>query len=481
MSQLITDKVINQSGIKFGTSGARGLVTQFTSDVCAAFTLSFVASMTKQFDVNKIAIAIDNRPSSYSIAQACAFVLKKQNVEVVFYGVVPTPALAYVAQEQAIPAIMVTGSHIPFDRNGLKFYRPDGEITKEDEKVILNGHFEFDAFGTENTELTELITNDYAALEYIKRYVDLFDTLWLKGKRIGIYQHSSAGRDLYGKIFEAFGAEVISLERTEYFVPIDTEAVAEEDKTKAINWSKEHNLDAIFSTDGDGDRPLVADEHGHWLKGDTLGLLCAKALNIEALAIPVSCNTSVELSNKFKFVERTKIGSPYVIAEFNHLAKKYTSVAGFEANGGFLLGTDVIVNDKELKKLPTRDAVLPAIMLLQAASQSRISASVNKLPSRYTYSDRIQNFPTTKSQEIITKAKQAPENLLTQLGFTNVVINQVNVTDGLRLTLKNETIIHLRPSGNAPELRCYAEAESEQVAKETVIKVLKGIPLISDV
>jgi phosphomannomutase len=48
VSQLITDKVINQSGIKFGTSGARGLVTQFTPNVCAAFTLSFVASIKKK-------------------------------------------------------------------------------------------------------------------------------------------------------------------------------------------------------------------------------------------------------------------------------------------------------------------------------------------------------------------------------------------------------------------------------------------------
>jgi phosphomannomutase len=475
MNQLITDKVINQSGIKFGTSGARGLVTQFTPNVCAAFTLSFVASMKKKFDVNKIAIAIDNRPSSYSMAQACAFALKKQNIEVVFYGVVPTPALAYVAQEQAIPAIMVTGSHIPFDRNGLKFYRPDGEITKDDENIILNGHVEFDALWTVNTELTELITDDYAALEYIKRYVDLFDTLWLKGKRIGIYQHSSAGRDLYSKIFEAFGAEVISLERTEYFVPIDTEAVAEEDKTKAINWSKEHNLDAIFSTDGDGDRPLVADENGYWLKGDILGLLCAKALNIEALAVPVSCNTSIELSEQFKFVKRTRIGSPHVIAEFNNLANDYDSVAGFEANGGFLLGSDIEINGKGLKKLPTRDAVLPAIMLLYAGTVKGIVNLVDSLPKRFTYSNRIQNFATEKSQKIIKEGIKEPKALLNKLGFNDCDISSIDKTDGLRITLGNNTIIHIRPSGNAPELRSYVEAEGETLASSICTQVLMNI------
>ncbi|MCO7034808.1 phosphomannomutase, partial [Vibrio paracholerae] len=140
----------------------------------------------------------------------------------------------------------------------------------------------------------------------------LFEPELLKGKRIGIYEHSSAGRDIYQGLFQALGAEVISLERTDEFVPIDTEAVAELDKIKARAWSNEHNLDFIFSTDGDGDRPLVADENGEWLRGDILGLLCAKEMNVEALAIPVSCNTIIEASPEFKAVTKTKIGSPYV-------------------------------------------------------------------------------------------------------------------------------------------------------------------------
>ncbi|MDI5424987.1 hypothetical protein MJM99_35200, partial [Salmonella enterica subsp. enterica serovar Kentucky] len=42
-----------------------------------------------------------------------------------------------------------------------------------------------------------------------------------------------------------------------------------------ITWAKKYQLDAIFSTDGDGDRPLIADEYGNWLRGDILGLLCS--------------------------------------------------------------------------------------------------------------------------------------------------------------------------------------------------------------
>jgi phosphomannomutase len=50
------------------------------------------------------------------------------------------------------------------------------------------------------------------------------------------------------------------------------------------------------------------------------------------------------------------------------------------------------------------------------------------------------------------------------LAFADVVIKHVDETDGLRMTLADERTIHLRPSGNAPELRCYAEAETYAIA-----------------
>ncbi|WP_318503690.1 phosphomannomutase [Photobacterium leiognathi] len=474
MSHLISANVIKESGIQFGTSGARGLVEQFTSDVCAAFTHAFISSLQNQFEFSQVAIAIDNRPSSPAMAQACAKAVQQLGLEVVYYGVVPTPALAYVSMQDNIPCIMVTGSHIPFDRNGLKFYRPDGEINKADEQAILNATVEFEAI----TDLPILIASDKAASEYIERYTSLFDSQMLAGKRIGIYEHSSAGRELYAPMFEVLGAEVVALERSDEFVPIDTEAVSDADKQKAQNWSKEYKLDFIFSTDGDGDRPLVADENGDWLRGDILGLLCADAMNIKALAVPVSCNTAIESCERFNLVTRTKIGSPYVIAEFEELAKKYNSVAGFEANGGFLLGSDTLVNNKEIKALPTRDAVLPALMLLGLAKEKPIYELVSSLPQRFTHSDRIQNFATEKSLAILNYATTHPNEFLAKLGLVNVKVKKIDITDGLRVTLSNDDTIHFRPSGNAPELRCYAESCYLNSALSLVETSLSKIQLI---
>ncbi|EIU7556052.1 phosphomannomutase [Providencia rettgeri] len=471
-----TSEIIKTSGIQFGTSGARGLVTDFTEECCAAFTHAFINSIKDKFDFSQIAIAIDNRPSSEFIAAACIKAIKQQGIVSLYYGVIPTPALAYNAMKNNIPCIMVTGSHIPFDRNGLKFYRPDGEITKVDEIAILNNNSQFEI---SNDTSQHLSINTLATEEYLNRYLSIFDKNLLAGKRIGIYEHSSAGRDIYPILFKKLGAEVISLGRSDKFIPIDTEAVSEEDKLKARTWSRLHKLDAIFSTDGDGDRPLVADENGEWLRGDILGLLCALEMKIEALAIPVSCNTIISSHKAFKCVKQTKIGSPYVIEAFTDLTKDYKKVAGFEANGGFLLGSNIEISGKQLSALPTRDAILPFLMLLSAASKIGISQLVNTLPQRITFSDRIQCFPTEKSKKIIEKSKEEPKSLLTMLGFNDEQLSEINLIDGLRITLSNGNIFHLRPSGNAPELRCYSESNNEETAKWLVHTILAHLSNIN--
>jgi phosphomannomutase len=471
---LVSHNVIRHSNIAFGTSGARGLVDDFSADVCAAFTVSFIETMRFAFSFNTVAIAIDNRPSSYAMVQACASAAEQLGLSVIYYGVIPTPALAYKAMALNIPSIMVTGSHIPFDRNGLKFYRPDGEITKADESSIINGQFVFEPLDT----LVKLVVSNDAADAYVSRYLDLFDSPFLTGKRIGIYQHSSAGRDIYPTLFEQLGAEVVLIGRSDTFVPIDTEAVSEADCQKAIEWTAQYELDALFSTDGDGDRPMLANEQGQWLRGDILCLLCAQALNISALAIPVSCNSAVELSNQFAHVLRTKIGSPYVIAGFEALKDRYETYAGFEANGGFLLGSNVMVNQHELTALPTRDALLPVLMVLFSARHSSVLSLMSELPQRYTHSDRLTEFAIEKSQQIISYGKQHGNQLVEQLGFAGVGLLNVNNTDGLRFTLQNGDVVHLRPSGNAPEFRCYAESNSLEQAKKIVNHVL---PLLAEI
>lgn len=453
-------QLLSEADIKFGTSGARGLVEAFTDEVCGAFTSSFLTVMRENYAFKSIALAIDRRPSSPAMVEACAGMAKVMGYQVDYYGVLPTPALALQALKDGVPAIMITGSHIPFNRNGIKFYSPDGEISKADELLITACAAPLIPFTPELPAVSTVAQENYVA-----RYLKMFPAEMLKGWRIGLYEHSAAGREQSCQILQAFGAEVISLGRSESFVPIDTEAVSPEDVKRGKRWSSEHALDAILSTDGDGDRPLVADEAGTWLRGDILGLICARALGIQALAIPVSCNTAIEATGAFTEVLRTRIGSPFVIEAMQKLAENHCRVAGFEANGGFLIDD-----------LPTRDAILPALALFKEAQDKGwpISKLVELLPQRFTSSDRLQNIPTKTSKGYLETWQNHPEQAIKDLHLPSLV-KQTDTTDGLRMLLENGEIVHLRPSGNAPELRCYVEAANNQRASELLEQVLDNL------
>lgn len=473
MTTITIRQMMADSGVAFGTSGARGLVSQMTAQVCAAYTLAFLQGLALAKPGHKIALGMDLRPSSPAIVSACASAIRQAGCEVDFCGVLPTPALALYALSHGMPAIMVTGSHIPFDRNGIKFYRAEGEISKADETAITAAIVEVQAIAGDEA-LPEV--NAEVLREYRQRYTELFASDMLAGWRIGVYEHSSAARDCLKEILSDLGADVIGLERTDTFVPIDTEAVSDEDRRRGLAWAAEYCLDAIISTDGDGDRPLIGDETGNWLRGDIVGLLCAKFLGADTVVTPVSCNTAIEASGLFKQVIRTRIGSPYVIAGMEQVTGD-AGVTGFEANGGFLAGEGLSAGGRKLAALPTRDAVLPALAILAMARQQggKISALLADLPKRYTASDRLQDFPVENSRALLDRLQSDDTAYRSLWGDELGTIKNRDLTDGLRLAFGNGEIVHLRPSGNAPELRCYAEADSMERAQALVALTLRRI------
>lgn len=455
----------NERGVRFGTSGARGLVADMSSDVCFAYTSAFLEAI-EAFE-GQVALAMDLRPSSPEIAAACAAAIEHARLETDFCGAVPTPALAYHAQMRGMPGIMVTGSHIPFDRNGIKFYRAEGEITKTDEARISAAVVEMGSSST-----TPLPAANRSAFDaYVARYLDFFPAQSLAGMRLGFYEHSSLARDVLRRILELLGAEVVSLGRTDEFVPIDTEAVSRADVEQARRWAAEHRFDAIVSTDGDADRPLVGDENGNWFRGDVVGILCAQYLRAKGVVTTVSSNTAVEKCGAFASVSRTRIGSPYVIEGIERqLAAGISPVVGFEPNGGFLVGSSIEREGRRLAPLMTRDAVLPILCVLMMAREQgvKVSAVSLGLPSRFTASDRIQSFPTALSGTLIARFASSAAAFGELFGSLCGEIASQDETDGLRVTLRSGEIFHLRPSGNAPELRCYAEAATQERAEHLV-------------
>ena len=486
-------ELMNRSGVTFGTSGARGLATAMTDLVCYAYTKGFLQYLESIGEIRRageaVAVGGDYRPSTDRIMEAVCRAAEDLGYRPVNGGKIPSPAVALFGLEKKIPSIMVTGSHIPDDRNGIKFNKCLGEILKADEKGISSQMVEWtdDQFAADGS-FTQSRPAPYPVSpepgeNYAMRYLNFYARDALHGVSVGVYQHSSVGRDVLVKILSHLGAEVTSLGRSDKFIPVDTEAIRPEDTRLAADWARGGNFQAIVSADGDGDRPLVSDEKGLWLRGDIAGILCARFLSADSISTPVSCNTAVEKCRWFKEVRRTRIGSPFVVAAMGEAsAAGAKRVVGYEANGGFLLNSDIVTGGKTLRALPTRDAVIVILGVLLLAKQQgkTIAQLAASLPPRFTASDRLQNFPTEKSRAILdgfSSGSEAADKAALEKAFGEICgpVASVNRTDGLRITFANSEIIHLRPSGNAPEFRCYAEAKTDERARRITALALARI------
>jgi len=547
--------------LRFGTSGRRGLVvdlTQLEIYINALAELQYLQSLPREEGGiargEAFYLAYDLRPSSTryvpeqsgrgEIAQAIVRAIQDAGMKPVNLGAIPTPALTYYALQQGRGSMMVTGSHIPFDRNGYKTNTSRGELLKKDEAPInervaivreqlyrqpfaeslFNEH---GLFKTGPSDLPPAVDDGHQA--YVRRYLEFFEGRGLRGKRILVYQHSAVGRDILVEVLQGLGAEAVPAGRSDTFVPIDTENVDDTllQTVQALveQATAEHGpIDAVVSTDGDSDRPLLlgveypstqGEPSGscrvRFFGGDLLGMIVAEYLQADAVVVPISCNDAVDRGPLYTILEpKTRIGSPYVIAGMERaVARGRKRVCGWEANGGFLTGSDLERNGQVLKALPTRDSLLPLLSALFAMTEARCSLAelFARLPQRFSKASLLRQFPRAKSLRIL--ARFSPENahieevhfrpegcvafdregsmidlvpaeqqrlqrireelstyFSAEHGFG--AIRKINYIDGVRIYFENGDVAHIRPSGNADELRIYAVADTQERADAIV-------------
>ncbi len=241
--------------------------------------------------------------------------------------------------------------------------------------------------------------------------------------------------------------------------------------------------------------------------GDLVGMVVAEFLGADAVVVPISCNDAIDRGAlKAALEPKTRIGSPFVIAGMDRArAKGRRVVCGWEANGGFLLGSTLERDGRTLPALPTRDALLPILAVLFAAAEQQLPLTelFARLPRRFSRAALLRRFPRAASLKIlqafsVDDARIAdavferdglslldPERnpvpadeplverfqeIRARLGefFTRAQgfgeVARLNYTDGVRVYFSNGDVAHVRPSGNADELRIYAVADSPERA-----------------
>ena len=223
-----------------------------------------------------------------------------------------------------------------------------------------------------------------------------------------------------------------------------------------------HRLDALVSTDGDADRPLVADEAGAFIRGDVLGILTAQFLGADAVVTPVTSNSAIEGLGAFAQVIRTKVGSPFVIAGME-AARRAAGHHDRRLRGEWRRAARFRRDDRRSRARGAADARRRAAdpcgaRWRRAVPGKTLGQLVATLPPRIALSDRLEHVPQERTAALLERLA-VPDFAARYFAEVGEVAS-VSPLDGLRFILTSGDVVHYRASGNAPELRCYTEAST---------------------
>lgn len=418
----------------FGTSGIRGVAAElFTPQFCFDIGRTFAIFLEKHKQEGTVAVGIDTRKSSPRIQNQLFSGLVYERREIIDLGGIPVSAAHYaILSTPAIASVMVTGSHIDMDSNGVKFFCMGEEILKEHEAEIEKIYDQIKQ-KIPYKDIAKDVTQSDAGL---KNYVDLLLKVSdspLPPLKIVVDPGNGAQTETMRMVLHA-------LKQNTYFINDNIQADLMSRDTEADGAFEQlqkevikHKADLGIGFDSDGDRVIFVDHKGNFVPGDYSGTILAQFNTTNEVVVPV--NVSNVIDSIGKQVIRTKVGSPFVVAAM----KKYGANFGFESNGGGI-HADIMMS---------RDGGTSLIRMLNALKWSKktLYQLVDDLPKFYLSKQKF-DCPREKNNKILTAAKK----------FLKAI--KEDNTDGLKLFLDNFTWVLFRPSSNAPEFRVFTHSDS---------------------
>ena len=423
----------------FGTSGIRGHAEDlFTEQFCIDIASSFIEFLKRKSLLGPIAVGLDPRPSSPRIKLDLMKGLGAAQVPLFDEGITPIPSMNWLMKNTEVAAgIMITGSHIDIELNGVKFYAHDEEISVEDQNDIEEIYYEIQ--NKEKPEMVKaVVTNEDRAKKmyggHLKSLVDGPLPQW----RVAVDCANGAQSVVMPQLLRDLGLRVLEVNcnpEGANFIARDTDTddkAGIEDLKKAV---KDEGQDFGIAFDGDGDRVVFVDEKGEFVQGEYSCSLIAKETPDHEVVTTISASQVVDEIGK-KIV-RTKVGSPYVVGKMKELGVSF----GFEPNGGAIFGDYMY----------TRDGGTMTIKMLNLFAKRNhrpFSELIGELPKYYMSRTKV-DYKWELKDKIIEGAKEK---------FKGVKVEEV---DGLKIWVDNNTWILFRSSANAPEFRVFAESKTE--------------------
>ena len=351
----------------FGTDGIRGIAGEppLDADTVFAAGLAIGHSVRKAASKPKVILGRDTRESSFWIASTIAGGLRETGVVVESAGVVPTPAVAFLAHTHGFHAgIVISASHNPWRDNGIKLFGGDGfklpdalELEIEDE--IL--HHAVRCVAPDPSKLPLIEDNAAFQAGYIQFLVDAVPGLQLKGLGIVADCANGAAAAIAPELFRRFGADVALLNIAPNGRNIN-EGCGALHPTWVAGKVLVRNAQIGITFDGDSDRCMLADGKGNVVNGDAILLMAARDLKSRGLltgdlvVATTMSNMGLEAALKSSGIRmlRAPVGDRYVLEEM----QKNDAALGGEQSGHILFPHLASTGDGLLTALVILDLVV---------------------------------------------------------------------------------------------------------------------------
>ncbi len=443
-------------GKYFGTDGFRGeanvdLTVEHAYKV-GRYLGYYFGKTKKQDERVRVVIGKDTRRSSYMFEYSLVAGLTASGADVYLMHVTPTPSVSYIVRSDEFDCgIMISASHNPFYDNGIKIInnhgsKMDAKVEEEIEQYI-DGLIPEIPFATkENIGKT----TDYSMGR--NRYIGYLMTLptrSFKNLKVGLDCANGASSTVAKAVFDALGAKTYVINNSPDGVNINTNCGS----THIEGLQKfvvDNGLDCGFAYDGDADRCLAVDEKGELIDGDMILYICGKYMRdkeqLRNNTVVTTVMSNLGLYKAFDAenisYEKTAVGDKYV----------------FECmiDNGYVLGGEQSGHIIFSKNARTGDGVLTSLKLMEVMVENKCSMSELKRGLKI-YPQLLANVKVKSKAEVMND------------------VDVLDAADKVTKELGDNGRILLRESGTEPLIRVMVEAETDDICKACVDKVVDVI------
>lgn len=430
-------------GRLFGTDGVRGIANkELTPEL--AFNLGKAGAHVLKRENNKPVVVIgkDTRISGDMLENALTAGILAVGGNVIKAGVIPTPAVAYLARYyNADAGIVISASHNTFEYNGIKFFNGDGYklddlLEEKIEDIIIssidvNSHITGDKIG-KCLEAAENATELYA--DHLMSTVDFR----LDGKKIVLDCANGASFRVAEMVYRRLGAEVTVIGKEPNGININ-DGCGSTHPEKMAETVKRIGADIGLAFDGDADRLIVADELGNIIDGDRVIAICARMLKEQGrlaenrVTATVMSNIGFHKAMEASGIEVdvTGVGDRYVLEKMLETG----CVIGGEQSGHIIFR----------EHTTTGDGVLSSLQLMKALADG--GKKLSQLAAE------IEIFP-----QVLVNAKINNDYKKTYMNDAEIAA----AIEKIEKDMAGRGRVLIRPSGTEPLVRVMLEGEDEK-------------------